>query len=122
MKVVALLVLALAAFTPLAVWADDSLVRFEGGVGVHPVSNVSGTAIADGIFPNVTRNIVRGVNAPYSGNARRAVMQPATVIAMAMTRTRAGITAAAPCDARRPTPRAGSRAMAFAPIPCPSRW
>jgi hypothetical protein len=62
MKVVALLVLALAAFTPLAVWADDSLVRFEGGVGVHPVSNVSGTAIADGIFPNVTRNIVRGVN------------------------------------------------------------
>jgi hypothetical protein len=62
MKVVALLVLALAAFTPLSVWADDSLVRFEGGVGVHPVSNVSGIANADGSFPNVTRNIVRGVN------------------------------------------------------------
>lgn len=62
MNVVALLVLALAAFTPLPVWADDSLLRFEGGVGVHPVSNVSGTANADGSFPNVTRNIVRGVN------------------------------------------------------------
>ena len=62
MKVVALLVLALAAFTPLSVWADDSLVRFEGGVGVHPVSNVSGTVNADGSFPNVTRNIVRNVN------------------------------------------------------------
>jgi hypothetical protein len=62
MKVVALLALALAAFTPLSVWADDSLVRFEGGVGVHPVSNVSGTANDDGSFPNVTRNIVRGVN------------------------------------------------------------
>jgi hypothetical protein len=62
MKVVALLALALAAFTPLSVWADDSLVRFEGGVGVHPVSNVSGTANADGSFPNVTRNIVRGVS------------------------------------------------------------
>src|SRR5205085_1888776 len=30
--------------------------------GVHPVSNVAGTANADGTFPNVTRNIVRGVN------------------------------------------------------------
>src|SRR5262249_38703626 len=32
--------------------------------GVHPVSNVSGTANADGSFPNVTRNVVRGVNPP----------------------------------------------------------
>jgi hypothetical protein len=62
MKVVALLALVLAAFTPLSVWADDSLLRFEGGVGVHPVSNVAGTANADGSFPNVTRNIVRGVS------------------------------------------------------------
>lgn len=42
--------------------ADDPLARFKGGIGVHPVSNVSGTANADGTFPNVTRNIVRGVN------------------------------------------------------------
>src|SRR3989442_14469175 len=42
--------------------SGDSLVKFEGGIGVHPVSNVSGTANADGSFPNVTRNVVRGVN------------------------------------------------------------
>ena len=46
--------------TPLR--ADDTLAKFKGGIGVHPVSNVSGTANADGSFPNVTRNIVRGVN------------------------------------------------------------
>jgi hypothetical protein len=42
--------------------ADDTLVSFKGGIGVHPVSNVAGTANADGTFPNVTRNVVRGVN------------------------------------------------------------
>ncbi len=42
--------------------SGNSLVRFEGGVGVHAVSNVAGTANTDGSFPNVTRNIVRGVN------------------------------------------------------------
>src|SRR5215470_10680715 len=53
---------------PVALAAKDSgdsgntLVRFEGGVGVHPVSNVAGTQNADGSFPNVTRNVVRGVN------------------------------------------------------------
>jgi hypothetical protein len=31
---------------------------------VIPVSNVAGTANADGTFPNVARNIVRGVNPP----------------------------------------------------------
>jgi hypothetical protein len=52
----------LAANLPLPAAADDALVRFKGGIGVHPVSNVSGTANADGSFPNVTRNVVRGVN------------------------------------------------------------
>ena len=49
---------------PLSAAADDdTLARFKGGIGVHPVSNVSGTANAAGtIFPEVTRNIVRGVN------------------------------------------------------------
>ena len=37
--------------TPLR--ADDTLAKFKGGIGVHPVSNVSGTV--------VTQNIVRGV-------------------------------------------------------------
>jgi len=62
MKNVAFLALALAALIPLPVVGDDALVRFEGGIGVRPVSNVSGTANADGSFPNVTRNVVRGVN------------------------------------------------------------
>ncbi len=49
--------------------ADDergTLVSFKGGIGVHPVSNVSGTQNANGSFPDVTRNVVRGVNPPGS--------------------------------------------------------
>lgn len=59
------LVLALCAAFPLAAAADSSLVKFKGGIGVHPVSNISGTATnppTNSIFPEVTRNIVRGVN------------------------------------------------------------
>ena len=61
MKTVALLALTLVALIPLSGVANDALLKFEGGVGVHPVSNVAGTPNADGSFPNVTRNIVRGV-------------------------------------------------------------
>jgi hypothetical protein len=42
--------------------ADDTLVRFQGAIGDIPVANVAGTPNPDGTFPNVTRNIVRGVN------------------------------------------------------------
>src|SRR5262245_25285851 len=56
------LALVLGIGLPLSATADDTLARFKGGIGVHPVSNISGTANADGSFPNVTRNIVRGVN------------------------------------------------------------
>jgi hypothetical protein len=52
-------VLCLGLFAPLG--ADDSLVRFDGGIGVIPVSNV--TINADG-STTVSRNIVRGVNPP----------------------------------------------------------
>jgi RNA polymerase sigma-70 factor, ECF subfamily len=38
------------------------LVRFDGGIGVQPVSNVAGSANADGTFPNVRQNVVRGVS------------------------------------------------------------
>jgi len=62
MKTAAFLALALVALIPLPIVADDALVRFEGGIGVHPVSNIAGTVNADGSFPNVTRNVVRGVN------------------------------------------------------------
>ncbi len=53
--------LCLGVVFPL-VAAADSIAKFKGGIGVHPVSNVAGTANADGSFPNVTRNIVRGIN------------------------------------------------------------
>jgi hypothetical protein len=50
---------AICAFPAVA----DDLVKFRGGIGVIPVSNVAGTANpTDGTFPNVSRNIVRGVN------------------------------------------------------------
>jgi hypothetical protein len=39
----------------------DALARFEGGIGVIPVSNGAGPANPDGTFPNVKLNIVRGV-------------------------------------------------------------
>lgn len=44
--------------------ADDEVVvaRFKGGIGVDAVSAGAGTANADGTLPNVTRNVVRGVN------------------------------------------------------------
>jgi len=46
---------------PLASLADDSLVKFKGGIGVDPVSTV--VVNADGSV-TVNRNIVRGVNPP----------------------------------------------------------
>jgi hypothetical protein len=44
--------------------SGDSLVRFKGGIGVIPVSSAAGVANADGTSPNVSRNVVRGVNPP----------------------------------------------------------
>ena len=41
-----------------ALQADDTLARFKGGIGVHPVSNVAVTTTAT----NVTPNTVRGIN------------------------------------------------------------
>jgi hypothetical protein len=44
--------------------ADDTLVQFKGGIGVIPVSSATGTQNGDGSFPDVNRNVVRGVNPP----------------------------------------------------------
>ena len=44
-----------------SVIADDTLVRFKGAIGDIPVANVAGTSNPDGSFPDVIRNIVRGV-------------------------------------------------------------
>jgi hypothetical protein len=44
---------------------DDTLVRFNGGIGVIPVSAAAGTVDpVAGTSPSVTRNVVRGVNPP----------------------------------------------------------
>jgi hypothetical protein len=64
-KAVVLLV-ALGLAGPVAYAHDsaherDFLARFEGGIGVIPVSNGAGPANPDGTFPNVKLNIVRGV-------------------------------------------------------------
>ena len=40
----------------------DFIARFDGGIGVIPVSNGAGPVNADGTFPNVRLNVVRGVN------------------------------------------------------------
>src|SRR5258707_7359637 len=45
-----------------SVIADDTLVRFKGAIGDLPVANVAGTPNPDGSFPDVIRNIVRGIN------------------------------------------------------------
>ena len=44
----------------------DTLVKFQGGIGVHPVSNVTVTLSGDPPVQVVTvsQNIVRGVNPP----------------------------------------------------------
>src|SRR5436190_17797167 len=42
--------------------ATDFIARFDGGIGVIPVSNGAGPMNADGTFPNVKLNVVRGVN------------------------------------------------------------
>jgi hypothetical protein len=59
MKVAAIAAaLSLAAFS---VHADDRLVRFDGGIGVIPVSAGQGTAATATV---VNRNLVRGVQPP----------------------------------------------------------
>ena len=48
----------LVGLLPLSSRADATLVRFEGGIGVIPVSNV---AVGENSAVTVTRNVVRGV-------------------------------------------------------------
>ena len=61
-KKAAVIALSLAMVAHVGAHRRDSLAKFDGGIGVIPVSNGTGTANPDGTFPNVTRNVVRGVN------------------------------------------------------------
>lgn len=54
-------VVALTGLWSTQSMAADTVARFNGGIGVHPVSAVAGLVNEDGSFPNVTRNDVRGV-------------------------------------------------------------
>jgi hypothetical protein len=54
------LIVVAALLVPAFVAADQSLVRFKGGIGVIPVSRAAGTQNADGTFPDVVRNDIFG--------------------------------------------------------------
>jgi len=60
-RLAAVIPLTLALVAPLSA-GTETLVEFKGGIGVQPVLNVVPPANQDGTFPNVSRNIVRGVN------------------------------------------------------------
>jgi ribosomal protein L27 len=61
MKTVMAIVLATGIVGTVSGRDQNLLARFDGGIGVIPVSNGAGPVNADGTFPNVKLNIVRGV-------------------------------------------------------------
>ena len=65
-KQTAVILLALGIVGQVSAYERDFLARFEGGIGVIPVSNGAGPVNPDGTFPNAKLNIVRGV-APGGG-------------------------------------------------------
>ena len=61
-KRTAVMLLALGLIGHVSAQEGDSLARFDGGIGVIPVSNGTGAANADGTLPNARPNVVRGVS------------------------------------------------------------
>ena len=61
MKNAVVMLLALGAVVGAGAHESDALARFAGGIGVIPVQNGAGPMNADGTFPNVKLNVVRGV-------------------------------------------------------------
>ena len=61
-KKAAVMALALGIVAHVSAHDRDMLARFEGGIGVIPVSNGAGPVNPDGTFPNVRLNVVRGVS------------------------------------------------------------
>ena len=62
LKKVAVLVMSLGVVGQLSAHRRDSLARFDGGIGVIPVTGGAGTPDANGTLPNVKLNVVRGVS------------------------------------------------------------
>jgi hypothetical protein len=61
-KQAAVMLLVLGIVGPVGAHERDVLARFDGGIGVIPVSNGAGAANADGTLPNARLNVVRGVS------------------------------------------------------------
>jgi len=57
----AILLTLVTAIGDVSAQGSAFLAKFEGGIGVIPASNGAGPVNADGTFPNVKLNIVRGV-------------------------------------------------------------
>ena len=74
LKKAAALVFAIGMAGSLSAHERDLLARFEGGIGVIPAQSGAGPVNADGTFPNVKANIVRGVN-PGAGPWRIASLR-----------------------------------------------
>ncbi len=62
MRKAAVVLFTLGMVALVSAQRSDSIARFEGGIGVIPVSNGAGPANPDGTFPNVRLNVVRGVS------------------------------------------------------------
>src|SRR5438874_6265429 len=60
-KQAATILLAVGIVGQVSARERDLLAKFEGGIGVIPVSSGAGPVNADGTFPNVRLNVVRGV-------------------------------------------------------------
>ncbi len=58
--VVLMMLMTVGIATTLAALRREALVSFDGGIGVIPVLNVAGV-MSEGTFPEVRRNVVRGV-------------------------------------------------------------
>lgn len=66
--------LALGIVGQLSAHERNVLARFDGGIGVIPVSNGAGPVNADATLPNVRLNVVRGVS-PGAGPWRIAALR-----------------------------------------------
>lgn len=73
-KQAAVILFALGMAASAGAQPNDYIARFEGGIGVIPVSNGAGPANADGTLPNARLNVVRGVN-PGAGPWRIAALR-----------------------------------------------
>jgi hypothetical protein len=61
-KKAGMILFALGIVGHVSAQAADFIARFDGGIGVIPVSSGAGPINPDGTLPNVKLNVVRGVN------------------------------------------------------------